>query len=176
MSTRPSRRGLGVELIALVGAIALSLWADRDSNWDLPLFAVLLTSSVVGDLTALDAPARSGKISSSFLAIFVATVLLGPTPAALISVVTILASWLRSRYSGHYLLNNLVAYAWFPLLSGIAFDATLRATGTAKDEGSFYLLVFALFAVALLLNYAITLGSLSYLNRTGLRGQLTQTL
>lgn len=176
MSTRPSRRVLGLELAALVGAIALGLWANRDSNWDLPLFAVLLTSSVVGELTALDAPAHSGKISSSFLAIFVATVLLGPTPATVIGVATILVGWLRSRYSRHYLLNNLVAYAWFPLLSGIAFDATLHATGTTKDEGGFYLLVFALFAVALLLNYAITVGYLSYLNRTGLRSQLTQTL
>ncbi len=77
---------------------------------------------------------------------------------------------------GSILLNNLAAYAWFPLLSGIAFDATLRATGTAQDDGGFYLLVFALFAIALLLNYTITVGYLSYLNRTGFRSQLTQTL
>ena len=71
---------LGLELVALVAAVAVAIWANRDSNWDLALFAVLLASSVVGDLTALDAPSRAGKISSSFLAIFVAIVLLGPTP------------------------------------------------------------------------------------------------
>ena len=166
MSARPSRRVLGLELVALVGAIAVAVWANRDSNWDLPLFAVLLTSSVVGDLTALDAPTRSGKISSSFLAIFVAIVLLGETPAAVIGVATILVGWLRFRYAQPFLLINVVAYAWFPLLSGIAFDATLQATGTTHSDGRFYLLVFALFAVALVINYTLTNAYLSYVDRT----------
>jgi putative nucleotidyltransferase with HDIG domain len=167
---------LGLEAVALGVAIAVALWANRDSSWDLPLFAVLLTSSLVGELTALDAPSRAGKISSSFLAIFVATVLLGPTPAAAVAVTTILVGWIRWRYSRLFLLSNLVAYAWFPLISGIAFDATLRATGTAQGAGGFYLLVLALFAIALLLNYTITVGYRSYVERTGLWGQLARTL
>jgi putative nucleotidyltransferase with HDIG domain len=176
MAERPSRRVLGLELVALVAAVAVAIWANRDSNWDLALFAVLLASSVVGDLTALDAPSRAGKISSSFLAIFVAIVLLGPTPAATIGVTTIVVGWLRWRYSRLFLLSNLVAYAWFPLVSGIAFYATLRATGTAQGAGGFYLLVLALFAIALLLNYTITVGYRSYVERTGLFRQLARTL
>ena len=118
MQARPTRRVTGLELVALAVAVIVGLWANRYSNWDLPLLAVLLTSSVVGDLTALDAPTRSGTISSSFLAIFVAAVLLGPAPAALIGVVTILVGWLRFRYSRSALLINVVAYAWYPLLWG----------------------------------------------------------
>ena len=176
MPTRPSRRVLGLELLALAGAIAVAAWANQDSNWDLPLFAVLLTSSVVGDLTALDAPTGSGKISSSFLAIFVATVLLGPTPAAVIGVATILVGWLRFRYARTFLPINLMTYAWFPLLSGIAFDATLHATGTSKQDGLFYLIVFALFAVALVINYTLTNAHLSYVERTSFWRRLTRTL
>ena len=167
---------LGLELVALAAAVGVAIWANRDSNWDLPLFAVLLASSVVGDLTALDAPSRAGKISSSFLAIFVAIVLLGPTPAATVGVTTILVGWFRWRYSRLFLLSNLVAYAWFPLLSGIAFDAALRATGTTQGAGGFYLLVLALFAIALLLDYTITVGYRSYVERTGLWRQLARTL
>jgi putative nucleotidyltransferase with HDIG domain len=167
---------LGLEAVALGVAVAVALWANLDSNWDLPLFAVLLTSSVVGELTALDAPARSGKISSSFLAIFVAMVLLGPTPAAVIGVTTILVGWLRYRYERASILINLVAYAWFPLLSGIGFHATLRATDTAHENGAFYVLVFAFFVVTLVINYAITNGYLGYLNRTPFWRQLTRTL
>jgi putative nucleotidyltransferase with HDIG domain len=176
MPTRPSRRVLGLEFVALGGAVALALWANRDSNWDLPLFAVLLTSSVVGELTALDAPARSGKISSSFLAIFLAIILLGPTPAAIIGISTILVGWLRYRYERSSILINLVAYAWFPLLSGIAFVATVRATSAAHEDGAFYLLVFAFFVVTLVINYTITNGYLSYLERNPFWRQLTRTL
>ncbi|HEY7151681.1 MAG TPA: HD-GYP domain-containing protein [Solirubrobacterales bacterium] len=162
IETRSIRAVIALELVALAGAIALAVWANRDSDWYLPLFVVLLISSVVGDLTALDAPTRSGKISSSFLAIIVATVLLGPTPAAVIGVVTILVGWTRFRYARSGLLINLVAYAWFPLLSGVAFNAVLRATGTTHTDGLFYVLVFAMFAVALLINYSITNAHIAY--------------
>ncbi len=174
--TRPSRWVLGLELGALVAAVGVAIWANRDADWYLPLFAVLLTSSVVGDLTALDAPTRSGKISSSFLAIIVATVLLGETPAAVIGVVTILAGWLRFRYDRQYLPINLAAYAWFPLLSGIAFNAILSATGTTHDDGLFYLLVFVLFGFALLVNYLLTNAHLSYVEGSRFRTRLARTL
>jgi putative nucleotidyltransferase with HDIG domain len=176
MQARPSRRVIGLELVALGAAVILALWANRYSNWDLPLFAVLLTSSVVGDLTALDAPTRSGAISSSFLAIFVAAVLLGPAPAALIGVATILVGWLRFRYSKSVLLINVVDYAWFPLVSGIALEAALRATGTTHDDGRFYVLVVAFFAVGLVVNYAITNAHFSYIEGTSFPKRLAQTL
>ena len=47
------------------------------------------------------------KISGSFLALVLAMVFLGGTPAALIGVITILAGWLRWRDEPHDLLNNL---------------------------------------------------------------------
>jgi putative nucleotidyltransferase with HDIG domain len=168
MRSGPSRRVIGLELVALAAAVVLAVWANRDSNWDLPLFVVLLTSSVVGDLTALDAPTRSGAISSSFLAIFVAAVLLGPTPASLIAVATILVGWLRFRYARPVLLINLVDYAWFPLLSGIAFDRALQASGVAQTDPIFYLFVFGLFVVALAIDFVLIAGYFSYVEGTSL--------
>jgi len=44
MSERPSKRVLGLEVVALLGAVAVAVLADGYSNWDLPLCAVLLAS------------------------------------------------------------------------------------------------------------------------------------
>ena len=41
--------------------------------------------------------------------------------------VTILAGWIKHRYELHYLLANLVTYAWFPLITGIVFHEAAQA-------------------------------------------------
>ena len=99
MPGRPSKRVIALELAALAAALGVAIWLDGDSNWDLALFAILLATSVVGELTAVDTPASRMVISSSFLTIVTATVFLGETPAALIGVATIAAGWLRFRYA-----------------------------------------------------------------------------
>ena len=126
MPGRPSKRVVTLELVALVAAVAVAVWRNGDSNWDLPLLAILLATSVAGDLTAVNTPTSRMSISSSFLTIVTATVFLGETPGAVIGVATIGAGWLRFRYARTTLLINLVTYAWFPLLSGIAFHASLQ--------------------------------------------------
>ena len=126
--------------------------------------------------TALEASTRSGKITSNFPAIFVAIVLLGPAPAAVISVVTILAGWLRSRYALTFLPINLMTFAWFPLVSGIAFAAILEATGTTDTDGLFYLLMFAVFGLALVINYSLTNAHLSYVEQSSFLRRFRRTL
>jgi putative nucleotidyltransferase with HDIG domain len=123
---------------------------------------------VVGDLTAVDTPTSRMAISSSFLTIITATVFLGETPAALIGVVTILAGWIRFRYAPTVLLINVVTYAWFPLVSGIAFKQALEATAVSQTDGLFYLFVFGLFVVALAIDFLLIAGYFSYLEGTSL--------
>ncbi|MGH2925013.1 MAG: hypothetical protein ACRDK1_03480, partial [Solirubrobacterales bacterium] len=132
MPGRPSRRAIGIEIAALVLAVGVAVWRNGagDTNWDLSLFGLLLALSMAGDVLALSTSSTSLKVSSSFLAIVTAVVFLGETPAAVIGVVTILAGWPRFRYPREDLLINLVTYAWFPLLSGMAFYAVLHATNT----------------------------------------------
>ncbi len=74
------------------------------------------------------------KISGSFLALVMAMVFLGGTPAALIGVATILTGWLRWRDRWHYLLNNILTYAFFPLVGGIAFHEGVAAAGLSPAE------------------------------------------
>ena len=162
MTGRPTKRVIGLELAALAAAVVVGLWADHDSNWKIPLLLVLLGASAVADLTALDTPASRVKVSSSFLTIAVAVVLLGETPAALIGVVTIAAGWLRFRYAATTLLINLVTYAWFPLLAGLAFNGAANAAGVDHTDSLFYLLAFAMFGLALVIDYTLIAGYFSY--------------
>jgi putative nucleotidyltransferase with HDIG domain len=168
MANRPTRRILVLEAATLAAALPAAIWLNWGSDWNLPLFAVLLVAAVIGDLTALDTAASRIKISSSFLAIVLATVLLGPTPAALVATVTILAGWVKFRYGTAGLLNNLVTFAWCPLLSGLAFRTGVDAVGIDTGDGLFYLFVFGTFVLALLINFLAIASYRSYVERDGL--------
>ena len=109
--------------------IAVGGLARTGRDWDSALFGILLGFSVFSDLTAIETNSRL-KISGSFLALVLAMVFLGGAPAALIGVLTILARLARAgATSAHDLLNNLVTYATFPLLTGIAFHSDGRTRG-----------------------------------------------
>jgi len=168
MPNRPIRGVVCLEAVGLLAAACVAVLLGPGANWELPLFGVLLVASVIGDLTARDTAATRIKISSSFLAIVTATVLLGATPGALIGTVTILAGWLRFRYTGSALLNNLFTFAWFPILSGSAFHAAVDATGVDGGDGLFYLLVFGAFMLALAINFLLVVGERSYVERDAL--------
>jgi putative nucleotidyltransferase with HDIG domain len=176
MPGRPSKRVVTLELVALATAVAVAFWSNGESNWDLPLLGILLATSVVGDLTAVDTPTSRVKISSSFLTIVTATVFLGATPAALIGVATIFAGWLRFRYAATILLINLVTFAWFPLLSGIAFHASLQEIGIAQTDSLFYLCVFGLFVIALAIDFILIAGYFSYVEGTRLSAKARRAL
>jgi putative nucleotidyltransferase with HDIG domain len=136
-------------------------------DWDLKLFAVLLVFSVVSDVTAADTSSNV-KISGSFLSLVLAMVFLGGPPAALIGVATIAVGWFRWRDPGHFFLNNLVAYAWFPMVGGLVFHAARRGAGLDETDGVFYLLVFGTFMLALAVNFLIIALHRCYLERSSL--------
>ena len=91
---RPTRIAIAGMFAALVAAAAIGVWQAPECNWNTGLLAVLLVFSIFSDLTAVRAESKL-LISGSFLALVVAMVFLGGTPAALIGVATIFAGWLR---------------------------------------------------------------------------------
>jgi putative nucleotidyltransferase with HDIG domain len=149
---RPSRIVIVGMATGLAVVVAAAIWRAPDADWNPVLLAVLLAFCVFSDLTAVEAQARV-KISGSFLALVVAMVLLGGPPAALIGIVTILAGWLRWRESWDYLLNNLLTFATFSLVGGLAFRAVTEGAGLTTSDPVFYLLIFALFQFALAINF-----------------------
>ena len=139
--------------------------ARDDADWDLALFGILLGFSIFSDLTAISTNSRV-KISGSFLALVLAMVFLGGAPAALIGVITILAGWLRWRDDWHYLLNNVLTYATFPLVTGLLFHEIVQRAAISADEPAFYFLVFGVFLVALAVNFTMIASYACYLERT----------
>src|SRR5260221_6733442 len=166
--TGPAIAGM---VAALAATAAAGVWRAPECNWDLGLFSVLLAFSVFSDLTAVSTESKV-KVSGSFLALVVAMVFLGGTPSALIGIATILVGWLRWRDEGHYLLNNLLTYALFPLVGGIVFRSVTEATGLGQADTSFYLLVFGLFQVSLALHFVLTAGYRAYVERATFASQL----
>jgi putative nucleotidyltransferase with HDIG domain len=168
---RPTRFAIATMALALVATAAVAVWWAPECNWNLSLFGVLLAFSVFSDLTAVSTESKV-KVSGSFLALVVAMVFLGGTPAAMIGVATIGVGWLRWRDEAHYLLNNLLTYALFPLAGGIAFKAVTDASGLTQDDAYFYLLVFALFQFSLAINFVLVAGYRAYVERSGFASQL----
>jgi putative nucleotidyltransferase with HDIG domain len=158
--------------LALVTAVAI--WRAPSADWNLPLFCILLGFSVFSDLTAISTTSKV-KISGSFLALVLAMVFLGGTPAAVIGVLTILAGWLRWRDEGHYLLNNLLTYATFPLVSGILFHEIVDGR-IAENDASFYALIFGVFLVALAINFTMIASYSCYLDRSSFFGKVRTAL
>jgi putative nucleotidyltransferase with HDIG domain len=162
---RPTRLSHVLLAIALVAAIAAAIWQAPNANWDMGLFAILLGFSIFSDVTAIEMESRL-KISGSFLALVLAMVFLGGTPAALIGCISITAGWLRLREKAYDLAANLLTYITFPVIVGTAFHEIVGATGITSSDPIYYGLVFGVFLVALALNFSMIAAYTCYLERS----------
>jgi putative nucleotidyltransferase with HDIG domain len=162
--TRPTRFVIVLMVAALAAAIVVGIWRAPLADWNIPLLVFLLAFSVFSDLTAVPTESRVA-VSGSFLALVVAMVFLGGTPAAVIGVVAALTGWMRWRTPWHYLLNNVLTYATFPLVGGILFHESVEALGLTAADPSFYLCVFGLFQVVLTINFLMIAGYGAYVER-----------
>jgi putative nucleotidyltransferase with HDIG domain len=137
-------------VVAVLGAVAVST-ADQ---WQPKELVGLLVVLVLGsDFIVLNA--KRFRIGASFLGIVLAMAVLGPAPATAIGILAAGCDAIRSRTRGSYLLSNLVTYATFPLVGGIALEWVQSMN---PDEGAFALAVFAVFMATNLLNFAMIAG------------------
>ncbi len=159
---RPGRRRVAVigQSVLLAVVIASAALLSTEDQWQPPAMVGLLFVLVLGsDFIVLDA--KRFRIGGSFLGIVLASALLGPAPAVLLGLSSAAADALRSRPRGTYLLNNLVTYATFPLLGGIALQ-WLQQNDIA-DEGGFAIAVFLVFMLANVLNFTMIAGHTVFL-------------
>jgi putative nucleotidyltransferase with HDIG domain len=173
--TRPTTANRALMSLAILAAVALALLRAPTADWDLALFGILLGFSVFSDLTAIETQSKL-KISGSFLAIVLAIVFLGGTPAAVIGSFSILVGWLRWRDDAHDLAVNLLTYVTFPLVSGIAFHTTVDDAGVTTSDPVFYLLIFATFLLALAINFSMIAADACYLERSSFAAKVRTAL
>jgi putative nucleotidyltransferase with HDIG domain len=150
---------------ALFAGAALAIWQAPTANWDLPLLGLLLGFAIFSDLTAFKTPGHL-KASGSFLALVLAMVLLGGTPAAIVGTLTICFGWLRWRDPLHYFLNNLVTYMFFPLVGGVVFHEVAQGAGLDSGDASYYVLILGVFGLALILNFVMIALYRAYMDRS----------
>src|SRR3954447_2481577 len=173
-------RGRAVTVVMatlLVAAAAVAVATADSASWDPALLAALFGFALVTDLWAIETSATTAGtarllMSGSFIALVVAMVLLGGAPAALIGLATIVVGHLRFRERRDLFLNNLVAYAWFPLLGGIVFHALAPGDG----DPAYYALVAAVFFLALTVNFLVIVGYGAYLEGSRLSSKIKQTM
>jgi putative nucleotidyltransferase with HDIG domain len=168
---RPTPRATALQAGGLALVCAAAVWQAPQGDWDIGLLVVLFAFAAFSDLTAITTNAQL-KISGSFLALVLAMVFLGGPPAALIGVLTITVGWLRWRDEPHDLLNNLLTYAAFPLIGGLAFTEIAERSAIESSEPVFYVMVFVLFQVVLAINFVMTAGYGCYLERVPFREKL----
>jgi putative nucleotidyltransferase with HDIG domain len=166
VTERPTRWLIGAEFLALAGVVGFAILAKGDATWDLPLLATLTALSIVSDLIAIETRASGVVVSASLMTIVLGAVLLGGTAAALMGVITILTGWIKHRYEPHYLLANVVTYAWFPLITGVVFHAGAQATSSAPGTFGWYLLIVGVFVLAIVIDFFMVAGYTSYVQRS----------
>jgi diguanylate cyclase (GGDEF)-like protein len=174
---REAGRGVAVvHLAALAGAVVVIGLTAGSTQWHLTQLLVVSVFAVASDLTAVETHAVKVRISGSFLGIMLAAVLLGGGPAALVGLLTIAIGRLRTREAAHYFRNNLATFAWAPLLSGLCFHTTVHALHLGTRDLGYYLVVFAVFILALALNFVGVAGFQCYLERSSLPRKLHEVL
>jgi diguanylate cyclase (GGDEF)-like protein len=162
---RTPGRGVAVfHALALALAAVVAVLTSGLDQWSTPRLAVIAVFTIVSDLSSVQTGSAKLKVSGSFLGLVLAAVVLGGGPAALVGMATIIVGWLRWREAGHYLRNNLVTYAWFPLIGGLFFHAGLGLAHVGAHAIGYYLLVFAAFVVALAVNFVGVAGYQCYLD------------
>jgi putative nucleotidyltransferase with HDIG domain len=155
------------EAAVLVAACVVAAVDSSAADWRPPeLFAVLLALAIGSDFLALQH--RAQRISGSFLAIVLAMALLGPAPAVVVGVLSVLVDQLRARNPLPRLITNLATYATFPLIGGLLVQAVVGALDVHEDDLGFSAVVLGVFLIAILMNFLAIAGDSVFHNRGSL--------
>jgi putative nucleotidyltransferase with HDIG domain len=146
------------ESILLVGAVGIAAMLSRDPEWSsLTLVGLLLALALVAE--RLDLLIRGQHLSASFIALVLAMSLLGPAPAVAFGLAVMILNSATRKLAPALWLNNLSAYAVFPLVGGLIVRAAVgdvHAHGNAQLTSIWFaLLVFGVFVVTNALNFSL---------------------
>ncbi len=151
VAQRRMRLGASAALTLGVGIGALS---SRSAEWhEVELLVTLLVLAIGCDF--LEVTTKSLRLSGSFLALVLAMTLLGPTSAAVLSVMATAVTLWRRRASRDVIVVELAIHTAYPLAGG--WFARLVTERGAIDHASpnFLLVVIAVFLLSNLLNFTL---------------------
>ena len=172
---RPTPLSTALMAIGVAAVAAAAVWEAPNGNWDWALFGTLLGFSAFSDLMSIETESRL-KVSGSYLALVLAIVFLGGTPAALIGIFVILIGWLRFREGLSDLLVNALTFMTTPLVVGVAFHEIVWEGGIATSDPAFYVLVFGAFASGIAMNFAMIGAYTSYVEGGSIFGKAREVM
>jgi diguanylate cyclase (GGDEF)-like protein len=170
-TTTPRQPGRGVVFVhagALAVAVAVIVLTARSARWDGWQMLVIALFTILSGLTYSETGSLKLNVQGTPLGLMLAAVLLGAGPAAVLGVVTMGFMQLRLRGSSHYFRNNLVTFAWYPLVGGLVFHSLVALAHAGQNELGFYLAVFPAFVLALAVNFVGVAGYQCWLDRSSL--------
>jgi putative nucleotidyltransferase with HDIG domain len=143
---------LASQWILLAGAVAVAVLTSRSAQWHpIELVGLLLVLGVIGEWLTITVGSQS--VSSGFVALVLAMVLLGPAPAVAIGAVAIGADSLARRPALTVCLSNLTTYAVYLVLGALL--SRLLIGGGHVQTVTLALVVFGVFIATNLLNFAL---------------------
>ncbi len=167
------------EGVVLAGALLATVGISNAQEWGpLDLVGLLLALALIGQ--RLGVTLRSQQVTADFLALVLAMSLLGPAPAVCFGIAAIALSSASRRISPSAWLNNLTNYAVFPLLGGLMIRALI---GNVHDPHNaltksitFGLVVFGVFIITNVLNFAVVAIHVYVIQERTLRSQVREVL
>jgi putative nucleotidyltransferase with HDIG domain len=136
-------------MLAAALAVVVSTW--HASDWQ-PIGLVLFLAGLAVASDAMAIETASMRLTGSFIAIVLAMVLLGPSPAVAIGLLTVAVDVPRLKARPSALMANASTFAVFPLVGGLA----ARALDLGAVEGADQVVgVAVVFAGVFLLNFLL---------------------
>ncbi len=147
------------EALLLLGAVGAAVWLSSPREWSpLTLVGLLLVLALVAE--RLEFEIRGQHLSASLVVLVLAMCLLGPAPAVAFGILVTVPNSVLRRVSPADWLNNLSAFAAFPLVGALLVRVVV---GDVHDPSllhftrsvEFALVVFGVFMVTNALDFAL---------------------
>ncbi len=147
------------EALLLLGSVGVACWLSKASEWEPLLLVIVLFALSLGGRRVWFITIRGQRLAPGLVAQVLAMVVLGPAPAVAMSVLVAVLICVGRDLRPSAWLNNLAAFAVFPLLGGLL---TQLVIGDVHDKANslaqgpvFALVVFGVFLIANALNFLV---------------------
>jgi putative nucleotidyltransferase with HDIG domain len=150
------------EALLLAGSVGIAAFVSHAQEWQpLPLVGLLLVLALVAE--RLEFEVRGQHLSASLVVLVLAMSLLGPAPAVAFGIIVTMPNSVVRRLSPAGWLDNLSAFAAFPLVGGLIVHTLSPVIGNVHDPSTHYLtqsvtfalVVFGVFMITNALNFAL---------------------
>lgn len=155
------------QVAAFASALGATVLLSDSAQWARPdLFLLLLGLVILSEAFPIET--RTLRISGSFPALVLIMAFCGPAPAVAAGLMSVVVDTVRCRPPAYRLLNNLWAYALFPLAGGLVFEAAALDPQNTSHTLAICGVVLAVFMAADFSNFLLIVSPLAIAERFSL--------